>query len=160
MSLSKPHPLWTTCGSNSYEVNKACIQAKYLSGRFRTDTLLHHFSKANSRFCQLHPDDEEVGDLVHHLVLCPVLADRRELIFEYWDTLVADNLPCQEILKFVKSAPIKTFMQFILDCSVMPEVIHAEQQHGKNILSILFRASRTYCYSMYRERRKRLDLWN
>ena len=45
MSLVKPHPLWTTCGANSYETNKACIQAKYLSGRFRTDKLLSHFSK-------------------------------------------------------------------------------------------------------------------
>ena len=68
MSLSKPHPLWTTCGASSYETNKACVQAKYLSGRFRTDTLLNHFSSDNSRFCQLHPEQPVVGDLVHHQV--------------------------------------------------------------------------------------------
>ena len=34
MSLSKPHPLWITCGSNPYEVNKACIfkQSVFLGG--------------------------------------------------------------------------------------------------------------------------------
>ena len=160
MSLTQPHPLWTTCGSNSYEVNKACVQAKYLSGRFRTDTLLNHFSRTNSKLCQLHPEDGEVGDLVHHLLLCPVLADRREMIFEYWETLVASSQPCKDIINFVKSAPITTFMQFILDCSVMPQVISAKQIHGDSIHKILFKASRTYCYSMYRERLKRLDRWN
>ena len=160
MSLSQPHPLWTTCGSNSYEVNKACIQAKYLSGRFRTDTLLNHFCKENSKFCQLHPEDQQLGDLVHHLLLCPALAERRALIFDYWDSLTASSLPCRNIINTMKAAPVKTFMQFILDCSVLPEVIQARQLHGDIVLKILFKASRTYCYSMYRERLKRLDKWH
>ena len=39
MSLQKPHPIWTTCGNNSYEVAKAIIQAKFLSGRYRSESL-------------------------------------------------------------------------------------------------------------------------
>ena len=31
MSLSKPHPIWTTCGSNLFEIHKAVVQAKMLS---------------------------------------------------------------------------------------------------------------------------------
>ena len=153
MSLAKPHPLWTSYGSNSYEVNKACVQAKFLSGRFRTDTLLNHFSKENSRFCQLHPQDQQVGDLAHHLLLCPALADRRSLVFEYWNTLTAESPPCREIVSTVMDAPQEIFMLFILDC------IHARQLHGDTIHKILFKATRTYCYSMYRERLKRLDRW-
>ena len=34
-SLSKPHPVWLTAGENPYEVEKACIQARMLSGRYR-----------------------------------------------------------------------------------------------------------------------------
>ena len=37
MSLTKPHPLFISCHNNSYEVCKAIIQAKMLSGRYRTD---------------------------------------------------------------------------------------------------------------------------
>ena len=33
MSLSKPHPIWTTAGSNPHEVSKAVQQARFLSGR-------------------------------------------------------------------------------------------------------------------------------
>jgi hypothetical protein len=32
MSLTKPHPIWTTAGSNPYEVSKAIQQARFLSG--------------------------------------------------------------------------------------------------------------------------------
>lgn len=160
MSLDKPHPLWTTCGASSYEVNKACIQAKYLSGRFRTDKLLSHFSKKNSIFCQLHPEQPAVGDLEHHLVLCPSLEDRRTLLFQYWDSLTSNSAPCREIITRMKSANLSMFMQFILDCSVFPEVISATQKHGGIIFRILFKATRTYCYSMYRERLKRLDKWS
>ena len=138
----------------------ACIQAKYLSGRFRTDKLLSHFSKKNSVFCQLHPDQPMVGDLEHHLVSCPALEERRALIFEYWDTITATSLPARSIINTFKLAPLKIFMQFILDCSVLPEVISAEQKYGKAILNLLFKATRTYCYSMYRERMKRLDMWS
>ena len=160
MSLCRPHPLWTTCGASIYENNKACVQAKYLSGRFRTDKLLSHFSKKNSVFCQLHPDEPMVGDLEHHLVCCPALEERRALIFEYWDTITATSLPARSIINTFKLAPLKIFMQFILDCSVLPEVISAEQKYGKVILNLLFKATRTYCYSMYRERMKRLDMWS
>ena len=43
MSLLVPHPIWSTCGSNPYEISKAIIQAKMLSGRYRSDRLLRHF---------------------------------------------------------------------------------------------------------------------
>ena len=159
MSLSTPHPVWTTCGSSVYEVNKACIQAKFLSGRFRTDKLLSHFSPQNSKFCQLHPDQPEAGDLEHHLVLCPVLAERRTLLFQYWNRLSESNTLCSEILTKMQTSTTDILMQFLLDCSVMPDVISLQQEHGDQILRILFKATRTYCYSMYRERLKRLDMW-
>ena len=87
MSLDRPHPLWTTCGANIYESNKAFIQAKFLFGRFRTEKLLSKFSSSNSAFCQLHVHQPEVSDLEHLLVHCPVLAERRALLFEFWDAL-------------------------------------------------------------------------
>ena len=34
MSLTKPHPIWSTTGSNPYEISKAIQQARFLSGRY------------------------------------------------------------------------------------------------------------------------------
>ena len=35
MSLLRPHPLWSTCKSNPYEVNNSIVVARFLSGRYR-----------------------------------------------------------------------------------------------------------------------------
>ena len=115
---------------------------------------------ACSTYCQLHPEDKVVGDLDHHLALCPVLDDRREVLFVYWDFLVSSNTPCKNIIASVRASSTEVFMQFILDCSVHPEVISAVQEHGDVIHELLFKATRTFCYSMYREHLKRLERWS
>ena len=38
MSLGRPHPLWTTCRSDPYEVSKAVQQARFLSGGYRSES--------------------------------------------------------------------------------------------------------------------------
>ena len=53
MSLSKPHPLWTTASSNPYEVNKAVVQARMLSGRYRTESLSRFWSNNPNGYCLL-----------------------------------------------------------------------------------------------------------
>ena len=159
MSLSKPHLLWTTCQGNSYELNKATIQAKYLSGRFRTEKLLSHFAGTNSKFCELHPETETVGDIHHHLVLCPKLQDCRAALFEYWEQIAANNQTASNILSDIQNSATDLFLQFVLDCSVLPHVIQAANTEGYALYNILFKATRTYCYSIYRTRRKLLDQW-
>ena len=36
------HPLWTTCGSSSTAVRAATVQARMISGRYRSDWLQRH----------------------------------------------------------------------------------------------------------------------
>ena len=51
-------------------------------------------------------------------------------------------------------------MQFLLDCSAIPEVIHAAQIYGEKVYRDLFYLSRTWCFALHRERMKRLCKWN
>ena len=44
MSLSVPHPIWTSAISSNYEVRKATVQARMLGGRYRTCWLRMHWS--------------------------------------------------------------------------------------------------------------------
>ena len=37
LSLLHPHPLWTTCRNNSFEVNKSIVVARLMSGRYFSD---------------------------------------------------------------------------------------------------------------------------
>ena len=42
LSLLNPHPIWTTAQGNPHEVSKAIQQARFLSGRYRTEYLSRH----------------------------------------------------------------------------------------------------------------------
>ena len=76
MSLTKPHPIWTTCHSNTYEVCRAITQAKMLSGRYKTDRLLRHFSDNKEGLCQICTSNS-FGSIEHLLLACPSLENHR-----------------------------------------------------------------------------------
>ena len=78
MSLTKPHPLWLTCGTNPYEVHKAVVQAKMLSGRYVTDQLSRYWTTNKAGLCTIPGcTDQAPGSLEHLLLLCPALSDTR-----------------------------------------------------------------------------------
>ena len=79
-SLTKPHPILTSCGSNPFETNKSVVQCRLLSGRFRSDWLARHWSKENKDgHCALCGADR--GDILHMLNSCSSLSDKRTELF-------------------------------------------------------------------------------
>ena len=50
-------------------------------------------------------------------------------------------------------------IQFLLDCSTLPEIIALVQIHGDKLLHQLFKVTRTWCYSIHRDRLKLLGRW-
>ena len=160
MSLSTPHPLITSCGSNPYEVNKAVIQLKLLSGRYRCDSLLSHFHPSNSPTCQLSCDQPDaIGDVQHLLIKCSALSSRRSILFEYWENISSTSPILTDIVQKIRDGPPDQLLQFVLDCSVIPEISELADIHGEDFLAPLFKMSRTFCYSIHRERLKLLNKW-
>ena len=51
MSLQEPHPMWKAAGSNPYEVSKTIVQAKMLSGQYRTEQLCRFWSNNRLGVC-------------------------------------------------------------------------------------------------------------
>ena len=156
MSLLQPHPLYTSCGENSFEVSKCIVQSRMLSGRYTTDKLLSHFDRNEDQRCKLCLS--ETGDIEHLLVHCSALSGVRNnqlqsllnrtnfsefsaaLILNYWE----------------KSTP--SFVQLLLDCSVLPEVITANQ-NGQSLMQEIFKFGRTWCYNVHSTRMKLLGKW-
>ena len=162
MSLSSP--LWLSCGGNPYEVQKAVVQSRMLSGRYRDDHLTRHFT-GKSGECSLclllHPDvAAPEGDLFHILLLCPALETRRSYLLEYWATISSGNEVCCNLTQLYQTKPDKFKMQFLLDCAALPQVIEAVQQHGNKVSNLLYKMTRTYCYSIHRDRLKQLGRWS
>ena len=157
MSLTNPHPLWTTCNGNPFETSKAILQAKFLSGRYRCDSLLRHFDKTLDGNCSLCRDSD--GSIEHLLLLCPSLSECRDQQF-----LMLDNNPhiSDKAKELIYSAFVKSthdFIQILLDCSVVSEVIELYQNSDKKILEDIFKFSRTWCYNVHKKRMKMLGRW-
>ena len=80
MSLTKPHPVWATVGSNPYETAKAVQQARFLSGRYRSGSLTKHWSANKEGFC-LAPTCENELETIEHILIhcCAYIESKRRL---------------------------------------------------------------------------------
>ena len=119
-SLSKPHPIWTSAGNNAYEVEKACCQARMLSGRFRTCWLTRHWSGDSSGscslpMCRLNPTP---GTLSHILSECVDLSPARQRVFSLWAEYLRDKPSLLPIIRkyTTTSKPPSTCRSMILCC--------------------------------------------
>ena len=127
MSLSSPHPMWA-CARSPFEVRKAVIVGRMLSGRYRTDPLARHWSTSNQAgVCQL-PDcpGQEPGTLEHILLYCPALEIARSGVIKLWaDCMVPREylFPVLSCLTFSEDS----MMQLLLDPSFIPTIISANQ---------------------------------
>ena len=151
MSLRQTHPIWTTCGNNSYEVTKAVVQARFLSGRYRTEALSSHFSPNNSPLCSICPE-EIIGSIEHILTGCRALKDTRTKLIKALNHNVYYSIETKTIILQYLSTSIEHMTQFLVDPSVIPETIHEVQRQKKNVLSELFHFTRSWCYAMHLKR--------
>jgi hypothetical protein len=161
MSLKTTHPLWTTAGCSPVKVAMATVQAQMLSGRYRTDYLCRHWSKNKSGSCLLSPNCSSVsGDLHHLLVTCPVLHETREKLMSFTHNLITTIPHLSGLVLSFCSTEHPQFLQFLLDPSVIPQVIKSTQTHGPDTLLHLFHITRTWVYTLHRTRLKLLGRWN
>ena len=161
MSLTQAHPIWTTAGSSPSKVTMATIQARMLSGRYRTESLCSHWKTKKTGVCLLSPDcSSSVEDIHHILSTCSALTATREKLMSY-AIQYSSELPVisQLILKFCTPSS-NDFCQFLLDCSPLSEVISATRLHGSEVHHHLFNITRTWVYTLHKERMKILGRWN
>ena len=157
MSLTTPHPIWTTANS-PYEISKAVISARMLSGLYRTDYLTRHWSSRNpSGHCTLPGcDNQQIGTLEHLLLHCSALAVARGRVIQLWANHMVSNEVLLPIVAHHTTHNPDLHLQFLLDPSSLPVVISASRAN-KEILGSCFYLSRTWIYTLH-VRRSRLVL--
>ena len=162
MSLCSPHRLLTTAGSNPYEVAKARVQLQLLISQYRSAKQTRHWSFTNPQGLCTYPQcnaNSSIESTDHILLHCPAYASTRHSLIQLSTTLrcpVSKSLVTSCLL----SHSLKKIMQLLLDCSALPEVIAAAQLHGDEVYDDLFYFGRTWCFTVHRERKKRLCQWN
>ena len=164
MSLTTPHPIWTTAGSSPACVAMATVQAVMLSGRYYTEALCSHWSKNKTGVCLLSAMDckDTVEDIRHILQICPALSPTRHNLALYTEeyTKKIENPEIGALLTNLCDTNKHNFVDFLLDCSSLPVVIAGVQQHGQVVLHHLFRVTRTWVYVLHRDRLRILGRWN
>ena len=85
------------------------------------------------------------------LTSCEALTEKREQIEKYWFQQAEDNIHLQELLSRMLASPVHLLVQFLLDPSVLPDVLSGCQQ-GHYSLEDVFILTRTHCYAMHRRR--------
>ena len=159
-NLRHPHPLWTTCNSNSFEVNKSAVVARLLSGRYLSDWHCRHWSSDNpAGLCMLCPDEETPGTLEHMLVTCTALNEKRKVLNKYIHDQTDDNDALRAVIAAEMSSTVTNTVQFLLDPSVVSSVQIAVQQK-KFTLEEIFAVTRTYCYAIHRRRLQLIGRFN
>ena len=83
MSLSKPHPIWTTTGGKPHEVAKAVQQARLLSGRYRTNELLKHWNHLQTGLCSA-PGCDSKETVTHIIIECRAYTNIRQKLLSMW----------------------------------------------------------------------------
>ena len=160
LSLSSPHRLLTAAGSKSYEVAKARIQLLFLSARYPCGQLTRHWSPDSEGYCTfLTCQQRSTIETPEHILLeCPAYTTTRLNLISM--CLNAKNPVSNYIVTKLLLSTTDQIMQFLLDCSPIPIVIHTAQLHGDDIFNDLFYLSRTWCFAIHRERMKRIGRWN
>ena len=135
LTMSSPHKLWIAAGPKSYEVAKARIQLLFLSSQYPCAKYSRHWSPENPLGICTFPDCKSrnyVESPEHLLLYCPAYSSTRQkmvtLFLRIWD-------PISHFLatSFLLCDSSKMMMQFLLECSVIPDVIRCAQEYGKYI---------------------------
>ena len=161
MSLSWPHKIWTTCGSNPFEIHKAVVQARMLSGRFITDKLSRHWNQNRLGLCTIPGcTGDETGSLEHYLLFCPALGSARANAMKLFHKVSLKHEVLRNILQNIfQHQTSENIVQFLLDCSSVPEIVTLSQSENSSLVDKLFYISQTWCYSIHRSRMNRLGLF-
>ena len=142
----------------------ASVQGVMLSGRYRTEALASHWSESGSKYCQTPACKEHdvLEDLGHILARCESLKGTRENLMRFTENYckTVEIAEVRKIIMTYTKTEYPVFCQFMVDCSVLPDVIKACQTYDRGaVLSHLFRITRTWCYCLHRERLKVLGRW-
>ena len=143
-----------------YEVSKAVIALRMLSGRYRTDRLSRHWTTDNPQgFCRLPGCHDEVGDLQHILLYCPALSTSRSNMIKLWSSFMVSKPTLLPIINKVTIEEPELLLQFLLDPSCLARVISYNSIHPDTLKHCLY-LSRTWCFSTHVTRSRLMKQMN
>ena len=161
MSLCNPSPIWTSCHNSPYETKKATVQARMGSGRYRTCWLRRHWGHEETGMCRVPGCSGDLPGTLLHLATgqCPGLAATTAAAASHWASFLQVHPLLLPLFQVISNSSPEVFLSFLLDPSTQAPVIALAQEHGPVIVNQLCFMSRTWLYSLHRERLRKLGYW-
>ena len=161
MSLSRPSPLLTSCSASQNEVQKATVQLRMASGRYRTCWLRRYWSGDPTGHCQVPgcaPDTP--GTLIHIATgQCKGLTAASGAAAASWAEFSSSRPYLLPILEIVANAAPEVFLAFLLNPSTHPSVIALAQILGEKVIEELCYLTRSWLHILHCARYRALGLW-
>ena len=149
VKVGKIHPVFATVRNNSYDINRAKVKARLLTGTYTLQSNRAKFNQFNvSPLCQLCNKDPETRE--HFLVTCEAL---HQLRIESWNKIRA-LFEFSRGISFVLNDPELT-TQLLLDSS--HQVIGRELRPSVHQTNVLELYSRELIYKLHVNRCKVLQ---
>ena len=144
---------------------KAVVVARFLSGRGRVESLTRHWDKTNSDgICPLCRIVKPVLGTIQHILLnggCPALVEARLSMLSFIQAYLVPRPYLFPIFLKLWGNDDSTTMQFILDCSVLPDIIKCNSDSENPIMNDIFYLTRTYVFKLFVTRRRLLGtIWS
>ena len=140
-------------------MEKATIQARLLSRRYRVESLSGHWIPSNREgVCTLpgcwRTPVAHRGTVECFLLSCPSLSVTRQALLESTYRYLLDNPLLPLVQECLGCHPVL----FWLDCTTMPSVIRASQAYvGDSVIFILMKLTRNYCHGLHKARMSLLE---
>ena len=161
MSLSRPSPLLTSCSASQNEVQKATVQLRMASGRYRTCWLRRYWSGDPTGRCQVPgcaPDTP--GTLVHLATgQCQALTAASGEAAASWAKYSSSRPYILPLLESAANSDPQVFLAFLLNPSTHPSVLALAQLHGNQVVDEVCHLSRSWLYALHCARYRALGLW-
>ena len=95
----------------------------------------------------------------HVLVICDTLKFCRDKQFESLKQRSNVSELVKNVIINAHNSSITKFVQLLLDCSTMTDVLQANKLEN-NVINQIFKFTRTWCFNMHINRMKLLGRWS
>ncbi|CAC5401046.1 unnamed protein product [Mytilus coruscus] len=144
LKIHEVHPVWRTLPPITYEVKKANIEARFLTGTYLLQEHIQRFNgNSDEQKCLLCQIEQE--DLIHFLLRCPALNEKRQKVFPALKQAIICNIGQNKWQEHFTGNK-ELLMQVIIDSSKVRENILILNEETSTEIE---RISRKRCYYLH-----------
>ena len=131
------------------------------SGRYKTCWLRRHWADKETGIRRVPGCTGDLPGTLLHLATgqCPGLASATAAAAAHWSSFLKVHPLLLPLIQVISSSSPEVFLSFLLGPATEAPVIALAQEQGRDVVNQLCFMTRTWLYTLHRERLKKLGYW-